>query len=32
MPEAHVPSPRQNVEDDALAPPFKLDTGKLPET
>ena len=29
---AHVPSPRQNVEADALVPLFKLPTGKLPVT
>lgn len=30
--DAQVPSPRQNVLDDALVPPFRLDTGKLPVT
>ena len=29
---AHVPSPRQNVVDDALVPEFKLVTGRLPVT
>jgi hypothetical protein len=29
---AHVPSPRQNVVDDALVPEFRLVTGKLPVT
>lgn len=29
---AHVPSPRQNVLDDALVPEFKLFTDKLPVT
>jgi hypothetical protein len=29
---AHVPSPRQNVEPDALVPLFKLATGRLPVT
>jgi hypothetical protein len=29
---AHVPSPRQNVEDDALVPLFRLATGRLPDT
>jgi hypothetical protein len=32
MPAAHVPSPRQNVLDEALDPLFKLVTGKLPVT
>jgi hypothetical protein len=31
-PTAHCPSPRQNVEDEALVPLFKLVTGKLPVT
>lgn len=29
---AHVPSPRQNVEDDALVPEFRLLTDRLPVT
>ncbi len=29
---AHVPSPRQNVDEDALVPPFKLATGRFPVT
>src|SRR5882757_1847372 len=29
---AHVPSPRQNVEDDAEVPLLRLVTGKLPAT
>ena len=29
---AHVPSPRQNVVDDALVPPFKFPTGRFPVT
>jgi hypothetical protein len=29
---AHVPSPLQNVDDDALVPEFKLVTGRLPLT
>ena len=29
---AHVPSPRQNVDELALVPEFKLVTGKLPVT
>lgn len=29
---AHVPSPRQNVLDDADVPPLRLPTGKLPVT
>jgi hypothetical protein len=30
--DAQVPSPRQNVLDDALVPPLRLATGKLPVT
>lgn len=30
--DAHVPSPRQYVEDDALVPLFRLVTGRLPVT
>jgi len=30
--DAHVPSPRQNVEDDAPVPEFRLVTGRLPDT
>jgi hypothetical protein len=29
---AHVPSPRQKVEDDAPVPLFKFATGRLPVT
>src|SRR5215813_11711948 len=29
---AHVPSPRQNVLEEALVPEFRLATGKLPVT
>ena len=29
---AHVPSPRQNVVEEALAPEFKLVTGRFPVT
>jgi len=29
---AHVPSPRQNVEEEALVPPLRLPTGRLPVT
>ena len=29
---AHVPSPLQKVEEEALVPEFKLPTGKLPVT
>jgi len=29
---AQVPSPRQNVEDEALVPPPRLATGRLPDT
>ena len=29
---AHVPSPRQNVEDDAEVPLFRFPTGRLPVT
>jgi hypothetical protein len=29
---AHVPSPRQNVDEDALVPELRFATGKLPVT